>query len=215
MSLVLLHVVMLYLIVVQPVLGATRYRRRQAAIAEHRGRFYVQSVAFKWLWTGVIGFAAFRVAAPEALGLVAPPEARWPGTIALAAAAVAYVALRSRRAAVPQAIAPLLPVTAPERWLWALLAVTAGITEEFVYRGVMLYYFQSLGLPLLAAAAAQAVAFGLAHTYQGWRGGVRTGTMAAYFAALYVYSGSIVAAMAVHALVDLAALLRRGEPAPA
>lgn len=91
----------------------------------------------------------------------------------------------------------------------AALAVTAGITEEAYFR---------LLLPLLATLAmgsapiafvGAALLFGAAHRYQGWRGMLATTLAGAALSVFYLASGSLIAAMAVHATGDLGHLVLR------
>lgn len=91
----------------------------------------------------------------------------------------------------------------------ALLALSSGVSEELFFR---------LFLPLAVAAAAGsgvvgfAVAtllFGLAHRYQGWSGMVATSGAGLLLAAIYLASGSIWVAAALHAILNLNGLVLR------
>lgn len=102
----------------------------------------------------------------------------------------------------------MLPTTARGRRGWAALSVTAGVTEEVTYRGLVL-----LTLALLLPTAdprvvvvVAAVLFGLAHAYQGWTGMLATALAGAVLAGLYLATGSLVVPMVLHVLVDLRAL---------
>ena len=97
----------------------------------------------------------------------------------------------------------LIPRTRPEKRAFAGLALAAGVGEEIVYRGYLQAVLTvALGGPWIAAAAASA-SFGLLHAYQGPVGIVRTGALGFLFAAAVVLTGSLWAAMLVHAVVDL------------
>jgi membrane protease YdiL (CAAX protease family) len=115
----------------------------------------------------------------------------------------------------------LLPRSRQERTVFALLAVTAGICEEFVVRGFGIAYLHWLwpGAPRLAVIVITAAVFGLGHLYQGLRGVVVTGLVGAFFAWLVLSTGSLVPAMVLHALLDLRILalpnLADGPAAPA
>jgi membrane protease YdiL (CAAX protease family) len=69
------------------------------------------------------------------------------------------------------------------------------------------------------AFAIAAVLFGLAHCYQGWKGVLMTTLLGVVFTALYVAISRLWVVMALHALIDLNALLlqplifRRFKPA--
>jgi uncharacterized protein len=99
----------------------------------------------------------------------------------------------------------LLPVTGREKLWYAALAITAGICEEFLFRGFVLYIIPVLvpAMPAWGALALSAVIFGLAHSYQGWKGVLQTGLVGLVFGMMYRYTGSLYAVMAFHALIDL------------
>jgi len=107
----------------------------------------------------------------------------------------------------------LIPRTRGERWLFAGLALTAGVTEEFIYRGIALTCLRRLpGLdgpwgPWLAAALV-ALAFGLGHGYQDAIGMLRAGVLGFVLAVPLLLSGSLLPGMAAHTLLDLALLAR-------
>lgn len=114
----------------------------------------------------------------------------------------------------------LVPVTARERLLWLLVAVSAGICEEIVFRGWLLSTLHGPlelnGAVLIVTAAA---IFGLAHGYQRAMGVLLTALAGALFCALYVASGSLLVPIVLHALIDARfALLpapRHSDPRPA
>ncbi|MBR0553254.1 CPBP family intramembrane glutamic endopeptidase [Stakelama marina] len=94
------------------------------------------------------------------------------------------------------------------RWTF-LLSITAGITEELYFR---------LLLPLLSAIllgdalpgfALSLVLFALAHGYQRWTGMLGAMVLGAIFTAIYWLTASLGMTMALHALVDLNALVLR------
>lgn len=101
-----------------------------------------------------------------------------------------------------------LPHTSRERAWFAVVSVTAGICEETLYRGFLYHYFRDFWhWGLLLAVLASAVVFGLAHGYQGVSGIVATGAIGGLMAALYLATGSLLAPMIFHALLDLRILL--------
>jgi membrane protease YdiL (CAAX protease family) len=114
----------------------------------------------------------------------------------------------------------LIPATTRERLLWVLVAVSAGICEEIVFRGWLL---SSLHGPLklngTVLVAVAAGIFGLAHIYQQVTGVLLTTLAGVLFCALYVASGSLLVPMVIHVLVDarfaVLPTLRNREPQPA
>jgi hypothetical protein len=98
----------------------------------------------------------------------------------------------------------LVPATPRERLVFAALAVSAGICEEIVFRGWLLYVlhrpvgFTGITLILLAAAL-----FGLCHTYQGVTGVIATTMAGVLLAALYVATGTLLVPIVLHSLIDV------------
>jgi membrane protease YdiL (CAAX protease family) len=82
------------------------------------------------------------------------------------------------------------------------LSITAGIVEEIIWRGFLIWYF-SLFMPLWAAAVLSAVGFGLAHAYQGAKHLPHVTAVGAAFTVLYLVSGSIWLPIIMHAAVDI------------
>ena len=96
----------------------------------------------------------------------------------------------------------LVPRTGVELGWWIGTSLTAGFCEEFVFRGYLIWVFQpSLGL--WGAAALSVVAFALAHAYQGAKGILSTGVIGLILTLVVVILGSLLPAMALHALVDI------------
>jgi membrane protease YdiL (CAAX protease family) len=102
----------------------------------------------------------------------------------------------------------LLPRTVEERRTFAVLAVTAGICEEIIFRAFGIAYVRFIWASASDAwiIVLTSVAFGFAHLYQGLRGVVLTGIVGAVFASLVLTTGSLFAAMAIHAMIDLRVL---------
>jgi membrane protease YdiL (CAAX protease family) len=97
---------------------------------------------------------------------------------------------------------PFLPQDDRDLRSFFALSITAGIVEELLYRGFVLWVLAQ-GMPLWAAVLLSSVAFGLAHSYQGAGGMLRTGLIGLLFAILFVASGSIWLPMLFHALFDI------------
>ena len=102
------------------------------------------------------------------------------------------------------------------RWFVAL-SLTAGVCEEFVFRGYLIWAFAPM-LGWWGAAAVSLVAFTAAHAYQGKEGLAKSGIAGALLTLLVAFSGSLVPAIVLHALADIlsgtvAWLILRDEPA--
>lgn len=138
--------------------------------------------------------------------------------VALGTVVFVIARLRSnRRDATPALAAParwwhklfpdfsaLIPVTTQERFLWAAVAISAGICEELVFRGWLLSTLHGLfSLQGTAVIVIAATVFGLAHAYQGITGMILTAFAGALFCGLYVATGSLLAPILLHVLIDL------------
>ena len=103
----------------------------------------------------------------------------------------------------------IMPRTPTETLVYAGLACTAGISEEFLYRGFVFLAFVRMvvnfGPPNAVAAVLSSVWFSLAHIYQGRRGVITTFVVGMIFAALRIWTGSLVPAVAAHIGIDLVA----------
>jgi membrane protease YdiL (CAAX protease family) len=226
-----------YLVVGEPVVGHVLHRRFEGRLrtdAGARRSFYARLLVLEWglaLLALVVWLSAPGVDA-AAVGLRWPRS--WPGPVAVAATVlvlgfvvVSTRALRSgalaQAAAAPRrpgegrhaepavhATLALLPRTTAERRLFTLVGVTAGVCEEWLYRGFLLAVVAAVGgggLPEPVLVAIGALAFGLAHAYQGLAGIVTTGVLGGVMAGLYLGTGSLLLPVVLHAVVDLRFLL--------
>ena len=100
-----------------------------------------------------------------------------------------------------------LPQTAYEFFHYIFLALTAGICEEFIFRGYFIRYFQMwIGdgeSTHTLAILLPALIFGAVHFYQGWQAVIKVSAMAVMFGYVFVHTESLWLLMALHAMVDL------------
>ena len=180
-----------------------------------RVHIYREVLAHEWIITAVIAAVWIHAARPwHLLGLVLPVGWRLVLTVALLAAlmmlfraqlrAVRRIdpARRDRIRTRQAAVSLLIPHNRVERAWFVPVAITAGLCEEFIYRGFLLWAFRSW-LGLWGAALASTVSFGLAHAYQGRPGTIRAGALGAVFVVLAIATGSVVPGMVLHALLDM------------
>lgn len=221
------HLYLFVLFLVLPVYGGWAYRRFVARVERGepplRRRLYAQTMVLEWAQLAtlvVIWLVCGRAAAD--VGLVAPAGKGFWLSLTVAAAVVAFLLYgwrAARRMDEPakkkqrQALGSLvyfLPVTHRDYRHFVLLSITAGICEEIIYRGYVLWYLMQL-MPGWAAILVSALGFAVAHNYQGISGMLRVFALGVVFAVLYVASGSIWVPILLHALVDIlqgAALLQ-------
>jgi membrane protease YdiL (CAAX protease family) len=150
----------------------------------------------------------------SALGLALPPPAAGLYCLALVgilALAMAVQIVLFDRIVKPARLAKLraqlpdikiLPRTTSELSVFVLVAVMAGIWEELLYRGFLIWYLRPFA-SLWGAVALSTAAFAIGHIYQGWRGIPRAGLLGLLFAVGYVATGSLWWLIALHAVVDI------------
>jgi membrane protease YdiL (CAAX protease family) len=198
--------------------GVLGFRRLKLAAPERlsavRRSVYRQAMVMQWTLVAVlVALWAWRGRPWTWLGFV---PAFHPGLYGVAAGVVvaAFVLLRQQRSAADSAEAlsrlrrrmqhleVMLPHDREELRLFRALAVTAGICEETLYRGFLIWYFGHW-VGVLPAAGLAAIVFGLAHAYQGVRGVLTTGAVGAFLGGVYLVSGSLLMPALIHALMDL------------
>ncbi len=96
----------------------------------------------------------------------------------------------------------ILPRTHNEYLIFFAVAVNAGIWEELLYRGFLMWYLTPW-FGLAGSIVLSSLVFGIGHLYQGRQGLVRAGLIGLAFAAGYAGSMSLWWLMAAHALLDL------------
>ena len=235
-----LWAVILFAAVYEPIVGYIGFRRFKIKAEESekaRSRYYVNVMA--GLWVPAI-FIIFLTATTEIrredIGLALPavntatlgPWATYItfGLILIYTASLLYYLIGYRlsekiritwnEASVKElgdsGFKELLPVTADEKKLWNYVSLTAGVTEEIIYRGFLIFAFSHLfpGFPIWLVILSASVLFGLAHTYQGITGVVKTTIVGVLFSILYIGLGSIVPIILLHFLLDYMAKL--GNP---
>jgi len=97
--------------------------------------------------------------------------------------------------------------TAESLWVGLVVSPSAGLCEEFLYRGFLLSRFHALLGSLTAAILATSVVFGVAHAYQGRIGAARAGLIGLVLAVPLAFTGSLFAAMVAHSLIDVFGIL--------
>lgn len=111
----------------------------------------------------------------------------------------------------------IMPRTPQEYRATQVLSVTAGITEEVIYRGYLIWAFSLFVHPWIGAVMALAV-FVFMHRYQDAQGLIRVAIMGAVLTALFLISGSLYPGIILHIAVDLISIgmawrVRQAKPA--
>lgn len=156
-----------------------------------------------WAWPeqarGVADWLAWRGSAPGLLGVVALLTAC--GIVLC----YGFRALAKRRGwEETDMVRAIIPATSGERNLFTILSITAGVTEEIVFRGFLpLFLMPWFGGRYLLAALPTTAVFGILHAYQGAHGMVRTGALGLVLAAGVAWTGSLLPSILAHAALNL------------
>ncbi len=106
-------------------------------------------------------------------------------------------------------IEALMPRNGAETAHTALLSLNAGLSEELFFR-LLLPLLLTLAFGNAAVAFVAAVlVFGLVHIYQGWFGVLATIILGLLLTVIYLWTGSILIAIAAHGFLDLMGLVVR------
>jgi membrane protease YdiL (CAAX protease family) len=205
--------------VIVPWRGRTKMRHLLAkprVESAERLSLYASTIAFQWVAIVVAGWRAWAhgFTAIE-LGLVVSD---WTAITALSVLGTAVIValqwlnLRRMGRSASHARAPLqamaeriLPQNRLELIPFFALAVTAGVCEEFLYRGFAMAAFLRWGFSAWAAVIASALLFGMAHLYQGRSGLVGTTILGLLFGATRVAVVSLIPVIFWHIGVDMIA----------
>ena len=96
----------------------------------------------------------------------------------------------------------LIPRNGNELGRFYGLALTAGIVEEVLWRGFLIWYLGYF-MPLWAAALLSTVGFGVAHSYQGIANVPKITLVGAIFTGIFLLTGSLWIPMILHTIVDV------------
>jgi uncharacterized protein len=218
------HVLLVLIVLVWPLTEWLFYYPRsvraiKSGVAGARGRLYRNILLPEWGFTAcIIALWAAQGRSWDALRLGAGTPLRLGIGFAIAALFLGLVwAQRRALLARPERLDlvrrklehadALMPHTVGERRTFAAVAMTAGICEEFLFRGFVMCYFAAW-LPggwarTIAAVAISSVLFGFGHIYLGAKAVLTTGIGGVFFALVVLASGSLWPAMIIHAAVDL------------
>ncbi len=177
---------------------------------------YGTTIAFQWVLMGLVGWRAFARGVTSAdLGLarrVGWDLVVWSVVGTLLLGAFQWFNLRRvgrMSGAIPDFMRRLaervLPHGSVEFVPYCALALTAGVCEEFLYRGFVMGALTRAGLYPSAVVVISSVLFGLAHSYQGRSGVVGTTLLGLVFGIARLTFQSLLPLMVWHSGVDVTA----------
>lgn len=184
--------------------------------SKERLSLYCSTIAFQWLAAAVAAWRAWAHGFTAAqLGLTLPSRFRLIAITVFGAALIVILQWlnlrRMGRSTSPlrgtlQALAErILPQNNIELLPFLALAVTAGLCEEFLYRGFAMAALSRTGLPATVVILLSSILFGMAHLYQGRSGFVSTTILGVLFGVSRAASGSLLPVIVWHMGVDVVA----------
>ncbi len=194
----------------QKLLAVPRIGRRE------RLSLYASTIAFQWLAVVVVAWRVWaRGLTLDELGLVVHGRLRILMAAIVGAATLGslqWLNLRrmgrspgKAREFMKVLAERILPHSSAELLPYLGLAVTAGLCEEFLYRGFAMAALTRAGLPLWAVVLLSSVLFGLAHIYQGRGGLLSTLVIGTVFGTARIAYDGMVPVMLWHFAVDAVA----------
>lgn len=205
-------------------------------LGEHRIRYYAQLLLELWVPTvAVLAWVAASDLPPQVIGLgwfrlgeeLLP---RWLSLLVVAMALVligycVFDLIRLRRSPsyrasvnetlrsvdVPSYVGAMMPATRAQKRLYGVVALSAGIAEEILYRGFLVFVLAA-GLPAIGiwgSVLVSSALFALGHLYQGPSGMLRTFVIGLIMCLIYLSSGTLVFGMLIHVLIDAVGVLVR------
>ncbi len=177
---------------------------------------YASTIAFQWVAVSVVAWRAWAHGfTASQLGLTIQDRSRiFVSAVigALIIAALQWLNLRrvgklpvEARGALQPLAERILPQSTVELLPYLTLAITAGLCEEFLYRGFAMAVLVDVGLQAWAAVLVSSVLFGLAHSYQGRGGMVMTLLIGLVLGSSRLAYDSLVPAIFWHSAVDVVA----------
>ncbi len=216
------HLLVFVLVVLLPLWSWYEKRKKKRELAEcgetdqNTVSEYKQTMLMLWGLSAaclVIWFVQSRPSEMLGLGVGTDSLLRWGGGLALAVAGIAFTLWQAdqvkkdenARHEIRKQVGEFsfyLPKTRDQlRWFnW--VSLSAGICEEILFRGYLIWYIALLtgSIPALFLSS---IGFGIAHAYQGLGNAVRCGAVGLWMGAIYMITGSLWIPMVTHFLVDL------------
>ena len=177
---------------------------------------YCSTIIFQWLAAAVAAWRAWAHGFTTAqLGLAFPHRVSLIMVSTLGAVLIVtlqWLNLRRMGRSTSPLRGPLhalaeriLPQSRMELIPFFALAVTAGLCEEFLYRGFAMAVLSRTGLPTAAVVVLSSVLFGMAHLYQGRAGFVSTSVLGILLGVSRAALDSLLPVVVWHVSVDVVA----------
>lgn len=222
-------IVLLLMAVVYPLTGLNQRKLIKAGHYERitsRVSWYYKSILWSWIPTIII-FVGLLLAGTEfsSLGFRAPSaqnnnvnnllyKLSLLGSALYALyslyCSISFIFFEKIRRAylkmIPHRLRFILPHNSKEKRVWVLLSLTAGVTEEFLYRGYIFFiipYLTRCSSPIVLIISSS-ILFAVGHIYQG-KEVIKPAVAGLILSIIYYCTGSIYIVILLHSLQDIVA----------
>jgi uncharacterized protein len=192
--------------------GLSAYLRVGSTTAKHGHLpLYAIVIMFEWatfafsLWgsnTAFVGYVARAAQNPRSLLLDIP--------VAVVLSVITFllepIIVRALGKTGWGSVAGIVPSNTLEIAAWIVMAISAGICEETIFRGYLQQQFSGWMGHVSIGVLAQAVIFGLAHAYQGWKNMALIFVLGCIYGAFALLRNGLRANMIAHAGMDILAV---------
>jgi len=207
------HCALLVAIIAAASIFGSMHSAKNTMASHHLGNYGV-TLAWEWALAGFAywGIRMRKIPLREVLGQRRPGLHEFLMDVAAAGvfwvlallvlAALALVLKLFHLESAQKQIGQLAPASVAEAALWIALSISAGICEEFVFRGYLQQQFARATGRAWVGVAASALLFGTAHGYEGVAGMIMITIYGALFSVLAIERRSLRAGMIAHGWHD-------------
>lgn len=204
-------------LIVLVLVGGSFLNARQSHLASfgsHHLQRYLGGIVAEWILFLIAwwGLRLRRVSIAELLGF-RPGLRAWGEDILTAAAfwilsamvlaTIGVIAQLFHMGTPQKTLMALAPQTVSQMLLWITLSISAGIVEEFVFRGYLLRQLSSPIHALWLGVIASSLIFGISHGYEGAVGMIAITAYGALFCGLAILRRTLRPGMIAHAWHDI------------
>ena len=190
-------------------------RHKNPTTAGSRPALYTSGIVMEWLMVGIVWMGVRRrgYSLGDLIGrkwkdffdvaidiLIA--AGAWVGFFLVAAVLAYSMGLMKKLPELRKAIEFMSPKTPLELAMFLVLAVSAGICEEIVFRGYLQRQLAALSRSVVVGVIASAIVFGAGHLYEGWERMIIIGVLGAILGTVSVLRKSLRPAIIAHTWQD-------------
>jgi membrane protease YdiL (CAAX protease family) len=210
------HTLLLLLLLLGTSLSGVVTVGRATHAGRHHALSYIVTMLWEWVLAALVywGLRLRRVTLRSILGTQARGAAAWVkdagvalvfwliSLMVLSVCAQLLRPLHVNADSIRKIVSHLTPTSPLEVVLWIAMSITAGIAEEFIFRGYLQQQFGVLTRNAWAGLACSALIFGFAHGYEGLPGMLLITIYGALFGVLARMRGNLRPGMMAHAWHD-------------